>query len=167
MTTSQSASLVLEDKVKQGHPHLEPKAPLTVAQKPRPERSTFSAPFTPVVGCQPVRENRAADYHCRWLLSDDQGHWLAPSDCPALGTINIALRMGYLVLRAPGMLRLDIPLDIIEDDDSVCRVVQIGAHKVTVVDEGDLASVWLSRYLGRHCRLVKIHPDAPPVDWPA
>jgi len=121
---------------------------------------------TPVVGCAPVADDRAADYHRRWLVGDDQGRWLAPSDCPALGNIDVELRMGYLVLRAPGMLRLDIPLDVIEDDDSVCRVVRIDERAVTVVDEGDLAAVWLSNYLDRACRLYKIHPDAAPVDWP-
>jgi len=122
--------------------------------------------YTPVVGCASVADDRAADYHRRWLIGDEQGRWITPADCPALGNIDIDLRMGYLVLRASGMLRLDIPLDVIEDDDSVRRVAQIGAREVAVVDEGDLAAVWLSNCLGRSCRLYKIHPDAPSVDWP-
>jgi len=120
--------------------------------------------YTPVLGCAPVDDERAADYQHRWLVGDALGRWLAPSDCSALGSIETSLRMGYLVLRAPGMLRLDIPLDVIEDDDSVCRVVQIGEDKIAVVDEGDLAATWLSNCLGRPCRLYKVHPV---VDLPA
>jgi len=47
MTTSQSASPVRKDEVKRGRPQLEPKAPLTVADKPRPERSGFSTSQPP------------------------------------------------------------------------------------------------------------------------
>ena len=36
------------------------------------------------------------------------------------------LRLGYLVLKAPGMLRMDIPLDVIEDDDSVRYSMKVG-----------------------------------------
>ncbi len=75
--------------------------------------------------------------------------------------------MGYLVLRAPGMLRMDIPLDVIEDDDSVVRQASIATQSVAVVDEGDLAAVWFGHVTGQTCRLVKVHPDAGPIQWPA
>ncbi|VFR47444.1 ortholog of Bordetella pertussis (BX470248) BP3468 [plant metagenome] len=71
------------------------------------------------------------------------------------------------MLRAPGMLRLDIPLDVIEDDDSVRRVARVADQDVDVVDEGDLAAAWFSNVAGQPCRLVKLHPDAAPVAWPA
>lgn len=64
------------------------------------------------------------------------------------------------------MLRLDVPLDVIEDDDSVERSARIGGSDVRVVDEGELASAWFSQRLGQPCRLVKVHPEAGPVNWP-
>ena len=73
--------------------------------------------------------------------------------------------MGYLVLRAPGMLRMDIPLEVIEDDDSVLRQAMIGAQQVVVVDEGDLAATWFGHVTGQICRLVKVHPDTTQIDW--
>jgi uncharacterized protein YcbX len=104
-------------------------------------------------------------YHHRWLVVDDSGHWLTAQTCPALTGVVTDIKIGYLVLRAPGMLRMDIPLEVIEDDDSVLRQATIGAQQVAVVDEGDLAAVWFGHVTGRACRLVKVHPDAAQIDW--
>ncbi len=106
----------------------------------------------------------AGDYHRRWLLIDDEGNWLDDRDL--LARIEVSLRFGYLVLQAPGMLRLDIPLDVIEDDDSVRMTAGIGGQDVDVVDEGEVAAIWASTCLERPCRLVKIHPEASSVPWP-
>jgi len=119
---------------------------------------------TPVAGCAPAAG--APAYHRRWLVGDPQGQWLSAQACPGLADIKTELRLGYLVLRAPGMLRLDIPLDVIEDDDSVRRTALVNGKPVDVVDEGDLAAAWLGNCLQRPCRLYKVHPEAPPVDWP-
>ena len=90
-----------------------------------------------------------------------------PSAAQALAEVATDLKLGSLVLRAPGMLRIDIPLDVIEDDDSVKRTVQVGGQSVIVVDGGDVTAVWLTHVTGQPCRLVKLHPEASPVEWPA
>ena len=115
--------------------------------------------YQPLLGCAPSADKRAEAYHQRWLVGDENGGYLSPAVCPALADIEVQLSMGYLVLRAPGMLRLDIPLDVIEDDDSVCSQLQLGDQSIKVVDEGELAATWLSNHLGRTARLYKIHPD--------
>lgn len=122
--------------------------------------------FYPIAGCAALAHRQAADYHHRWLVIDEAGNWLSVETCPALKLITTDIKMGYLVMRAPGMLRMDIPLDVIEDDDSVKRVAQIAGQAVEVVDEGDLAAVWFGHVTGIAARLVKIHPDAPAVNWP-
>jgi len=76
------------------------------------------------------------------------------------------LRYGYLTLRAPGMLRMDIPLEVEEDDDSVVCSIHVGTQIIAAVDEGDFAATWLSNVLQRPCRLVKRHPPDAPVQWP-
>ena len=78
----------------------------------------------------------------------------------------MSVRFGYLVVRAPGMLRMDIPIDVIEDDDSVLTEARVGGQPVKVVDEGSLAAAWLGDLLGHPCRLVKVHPDAGAIAWP-
>ena len=121
--------------------------------------------YFPLVGAQPAGQAQAADYHGRWLIADDE-RWIDPRECSALRSIAVELKFGYLVLRAPGMLRMDIPLDVIEDDDSVRFSVAVDGHSVDVVDEGELASAWISNVVGRGCSIVKVHPASSEVHWP-
>jgi hypothetical protein len=83
------------------------------------------------------------------MVIDVQGEWLTPLACPKLSEVTVDLKMGALVLRAPGMLRMDIPLDVIEDDESVNRPATIAAQPVVVIDEGEVAAVWFSKALGQ------------------
>ena len=122
--------------------------------------------YFPLVGAAGTAQTDARDYDRRWLITDEDGNWLSADLCPALASIGVELKLGYLVLRAPGMLRMDIPLDVIEDDDSVRFTATLGNQQVDVVDEGELAAAWLSNVAGRTCGLMKIHPDAPAVNWP-
>jgi uncharacterized protein YcbX len=126
----------------------------------------MSALYHPVAHCGGLDDPRAADYERRWLLVNSGGQWMTRSECPALANIAVEMRFGYLVLRAPGMLRIDIPLDVIEDDDSVRSAVLVGTQAVDVVDEGELAAAWVSNFTGIPCRLMKVHPDMGAVDWP-
>lgn len=122
--------------------------------------------FYPVSGCAGLDNRQAADYQHRWFVVDAQGQWLSAQRCPGLLGVLPTLHLGYLVLRAPGMLRIDIPLDVIEDDDSVKRTVTVGTQAVIVVDEGDIAATWMSHVAGEACRVVKVHPEARPIQWP-
>ncbi len=112
-----------------------------------------------VVGCAPVTHEDAARFDKRWFLVDESNTFDPAVSGQALASIELSISQGNLVLRAPGMLRLDIPMDVIEDDDSVWRDATVGEQTVKVVDEGDLAAVWFGNVLGRACRLVKVHPD--------
>ena len=123
--------------------------------------------FHPIAGGAAVAREDARPYDRRWLLVGDDNAWLDGAQAPGLGQLDLSLRFGYLVIRAPGMLRLDIPLDVIEDDDSVERVARVGGQPVRVVDEGDLAAAWFAEWLGTPCRLMKVHPEAGAVAWPA
>jgi uncharacterized protein YcbX len=125
-----------------------------------------STDIHPIAGCGALEGGDHAAYDRRWLIIDEQGHWLNRETCPDLARIEVSERFGYLVVRAPGMLRMDIPMEVIEDDDSVVIEAHIGGRTVRVVDEGELAAAWLTDLLGRPCRLVKVHPGADPVHWP-
>jgi uncharacterized protein YcbX len=122
--------------------------------------------FHPIAGSAALAHEDARDYDRRWLLVDGDNAWLDGARAPRLAELDLSLRFGYLVIRAPGMLRLDLPLDVIEDDDSVDRLARVGAQSVRVVDEGDLAAAWFAEWLGTPCRLMKVHPDAAAVAWP-
>lgn len=94
----------------------------------------------------------------RWVLGNDQGQVLAADALPALAELSIELRFGQLVLRAPGMLRLDIEADVIEDDPDSFSAWQEDGQAVQLVDEGDLPAEWFSRYVGQALRLLKRVP---------
>ncbi len=126
----------------------------------------ISTLYFPIASCGGTARPDAAEYDKKWLVVDESDHWLSREQCPRLSGIQVDLSMGCLVMRAEGMLRLDIPLDVIEDDDSVRRQAVVAGQHVDVVDEGELVATWVSKYLGRPCRLVKVHPDAGPVLWP-
>lgn len=109
----------------------------------------------PLVGAAPVRDAHASPYDGRWRLLEAEGRFV-PQGEPALASVSVSLRFGYLVLQAPGMLRLDIPLDVIEDDPSVVQTASLDGTQVQVVDEGDWAAEWFSQVMGRPVRLVKV-----------
>lgn len=117
---------------------------------------------SPIAGGPRIDHPKAADYANRWFVVDEQQVWLSDAD---LSTIEIDLRHGMLVLKAPGMLRMDIPLDVIEDDESVWMTATVAGQTTDVVDEGDLAAVWFGHVLGRPCRLMKVRPDASVPDF--
>lgn len=114
-----------------------------------------------IVGCPAIDNADAGRFERRWLVVDEAFVWRPEVVVDKFAGVQLSISFGNMVLRAPGMLRLDLPMDVIEDDDSVWREAQIGGQSVKVVDEGDLAAVWFSNVVGKPCRLVKIHPDEP------
>lgn len=118
----------------------------------------------PIIDAPAAEHPEAAAYHHRWLLVDAHCQPLERSKVPDLAMLSVGIAHECLVLTAPGMLRLDIVLDVIEDDDSVRLQAWIEDQAIDVVDEGDLVAAWFSNLLGQACRLVKVHPEAtPPV----
>lgn len=121
--------------------------------------------FQPIAAASSVQDINAKDYQNNWLLVDESNNWLDDKQLSKLNELDISLKFGYLVIRAQGMLRLDIPLDVIEDDTSVELIANINGQQVRVVDEGELASAWFTQWAQLPCKLVKIHPEAGSVNW--
>lgn len=114
-----------------------------------------------IVDCPTVAHEDAERFAQRWLVVDEHFVWRRDLYADKLSCVQTSVGFGNMVLRAPGMLRLDLPMEVIEDDESVWRKAQVGSQTITVVDEGDLAAAWFSNVVGQPCRLVKIHPDEP------
>lgn len=124
--------------------------------------------YRPVFGCSGIADERARSIHHQWFVTDAAWNLLEGEATARLPEVSASMMLGYLVLRAEGMLRLDIPMDVIEDDDSVRRQATVSGQPVEAIDEGDLAAAWFTRFLGTPCRLLKVHPDAHgKVRWPA
>ena len=119
----------------------------------------------PIVDGPEVAISDSQDYQNRWFLVDDHGVWIGREQSAKLQSVQLAVSFGNLVLRAPGMLRLDIPMQVIEDDESVWRNATVLEKTVQVVDEGDLVAAWFGNVLGRSCRLVKVLPQREAPDF--
>lgn len=110
---------------------------------------------TPVIAANSVSHHQASEYNRRWMFADKNNN--AITDNNKLQDINVDIKFGYLVLQAPGMMRLDIPLEVLEDDDGF-DTVNINNKQVTVVDEGEVASVWATKFLEQEAKIVKVYP---------
>ncbi len=114
-----------------------------------------TATYYPVLECQGTTRESASDYQGRWFLTDLEGNSLSAKDYPSLQQVVADVKFGYLALTATGMLRLDIVLDVIEDDESVQSTAYLDGSAIKVVDEGDLAATWFENVIGEPCRFVK------------
>jgi len=129
------------------------------------EKEFTTATFYPVTGAAGVNAADAAVYDGRWRVLDESSK--AVDAAPGLADVSVELLFGYLVLRAPGMLRLDIPLDVIEDEPSVLETITLDGQEVCVADEGDWAATWFTQVTGQPVRLVKVCTDTQAGGEPA
>lgn len=51
----------------------------------------------------------------QWMVVDPQGLFVSQRETPRMALIQVSLKNGEAVLRAPGMLALHLPLDAAED----------------------------------------------------
>jgi hypothetical protein len=96
----------------------------------------------------------------RWMVVDERNHCLSQREAPRLALVRPELRVETLRVSAPGMLRIEMPLEVEEDDPSVFRKATVWNDHVDAIDEGDYVAQWLSDFLGRSARLVKLAPAA-------
>ncbi|HTD03448.1 MOSC domain-containing protein, partial [Undibacterium sp.] len=79
---------------------------------------------------------------------------------PRMALIQPAIRGDMLVLRAPGMLQLEIALDLPDPQHAKTLQVQVWDHILTAYDCDPTTAAWFSNAVGTPCRLVRFHPDA-------
>ncbi|MFZ5956136.1 MOSC domain-containing protein [Pseudomonas knackmussii] len=92
----------------------------------------------------------------RWMVVEEaNGRFLTQRLLPQMGRIEARWEEGFgaLRLRAPGMEDLSV---VVPATDDALRGVTIWRDILQVPDAGDAAADWLSRFLGRPCRLVMI-----------
>jgi len=86
-----------------------------------------------------------------WLVVDAHGEFLSQREYPKMALIETRLTPTSLLLKAPGMLLLDVPLasegDVVE--------VRVWNDQVSAVTQGEIADAWLGSYLGVPARLVR------------
>lgn len=99
-------------------------------------------------------------YDREWMVVDADGEMLTQREFPKMALIEPRIRGDMLELRAPGMLRLDIPLDLPHPDDERLMRVRVWKDEVDAYDCDDTTATWFSKAIGIDCRLVRFHPNA-------
>lgn len=123
--------------------------------------------YQPLVYAPGLTDGRAEQYQQNWFLCDTDFQLLPASALSKLQAVSSSIYLGRLRLQAPGMLTLELLLDVIEDDDSVRCEAQVGEQRVQAIDEGTLAHTWFSRLLERDCLCLKVDPEGrQQVRWP-
>jgi uncharacterized protein YcbX len=99
-------------------------------------------------------------YDREWMLVDDDGNFLTQREHPRMALITPRLRSETMELRAPGMLRLDITLDLPDPAEAPTRKVRLWQHALDAYDGDNVTRRWFSQFLGVSCQLVRFHPEA-------
>jgi uncharacterized protein YcbX len=98
-------------------------------------------------------------YDREWMVVDAQGRFLTQREFPRMALIVPRLKADTLELRAPGMLRLEVPLDLPHPDEARVIEVQVWNDTVPAYDCDETTAAWFSNFLGTPCRLVRFHAE--------
>jgi uncharacterized protein len=97
-----------------------------------------------------------AVYDREWMVVGPNG-FLTQREHPRMALIVPRLKSETLELRAPGMLRLEIPLGLPNPEDERTLEVTVWDDTVLAYDCDDTTAAWFSQALGLPCRLVRFH----------
>ncbi len=106
-------------------------------------------------------------YDREWMVVDAAGNYLTQREHPKLALVTPRLKRDTLELRAPGMLRLEIPLGLPDPETAPTLTVQLWDDTLPAYDCDALTAAWFGNYLGVPCRLVRFHPNALRLANPA
>jgi uncharacterized protein YcbX len=101
------------------------------------------------------------------MLVTEDGSFVSQRTVPRLALVRTALKFDSLQVRAPGMLRLDIPVAGFDYSPTRRIDVQVWESRVEAFPENDLVNTWFSRFLEIPVRLVRIDPDFRRICDPA
>ena len=89
-----------------------------------------------------------------WMVVTPEGRFLTQREHPRLALVAPRLEAGLLLLAAPAMPELALPLA----GTAAVRDVVVWRTAVRALDAGDEAARWFSDFLGRAVRLVRFDP---------
>ena len=104
-----------------------------------------------------------AVYDREWMIVGEDGVFLTQREHPRMALISPRIKTDTLELRAPGMLRLEIPLGLPAPEHEKTREVKLGDDTWLVYDCDDTTAAWFSNAVGVACRLVRFHPGVTRV----
>lgn len=99
-------------------------------------------------------------YDREWMVVDEKGEFLTQRSHPKLALVTPRIKADTLELRAPGMLRLEIPLGLPDPEDAKTINVRVWEDTVLAYDCDEITATWITNFLGTPCRLVRFHAAA-------
>ena len=99
-------------------------------------------------------------YDREWMVVGPDGACLTQREHPRMALIVPTLKADTLELRAPGMLRLEIPLGLPDPDHAPTLTTQVWDDTVLAYDCDDLTAEWFTKAIGVPCRLARFHANA-------
>jgi len=99
-------------------------------------------------------------YDREWMVVDADGIFMTQREHPKMALITPRIKAETLELRAPGMLRLEIPLGLPDPEDAQVLDVRVWDDTVKAFDCDETTAAWFTAFLGLPCRLVRFHVDA-------
>jgi uncharacterized protein YcbX len=99
-------------------------------------------------------------YDREWMVVGEDGVSLTQREYPKLALVTPRIKADTLELRAPGMMRLEVPLGLPDPEEAPRRTVGLWYDRKPVqAYDGDVVSAtWFSQFLGIPCHLVRFHP---------
>ncbi len=98
-----------------------------------------------------------------WMVVDSDGNFLTQREHPAMARITPHLKTDTLLLHAPDMAPLEIPLNLPDSDDAPTLNVKVWEDTLKAYDCDETTATWFSKAIGVRCRLVRFHPHAKRV----
>lgn len=101
--------------------------------------------------------DRGLEHDRRWMVVDAQGRFLSQREHPRMATIWTDLDDGSLLLSAPEVSTVEVPVD--PPPSAPTLTVRVWSSVCEALAPSRQADAWLSDYLGMPCRLVYM-PDS-------
>jgi uncharacterized protein len=98
---------------------------------------------------------RGLAYDRRWMLVDEQGRFMTQRRWPRMALVRPGICGPSLVLEAPKMPALELPL---RPEESGRALVSVWGDIVETLEMGEEPARWFGEFLGARCRLV-YQPD--------
>jgi len=119
----------------------------------------FVYPVKSCAGVEVVRARVTAtgfEWDRRWMVVGEDGSFLSQRQSPRLALVRPRLTAESLVLTAPRLPELELPL--VREPAPAFRVI-VWRDQCDALDEGRTAAEWLSTHLGLAARLVRLAGD--------
>lgn len=116
----------------------------------------------PVKSCAGIRHEqveldaRGLRYDRQWMVVGSDGKFITQRESPKMALARTAITADELILTAPDVEPLHVPL---AERDGERRSVMVWQDTVEGIDAGDTAAAWFSALIGMPARLVRM-PDS-------